>query len=171
MNGAAELHFDAVLAALLEASDDALWSGRLRDLGRARDRVLHVAVMHEPYLSLLLEGVKTIESRFSVKRIQPFERVEAGDVLALKRQSGPVVGVALVSEARFYELDAEVIDTLRGEYAAELAATDDVFWREREHAAYATLIGVTHPRRLSDVPVQKRDRRGWATLAPAGPLA
>jgi hypothetical protein len=170
MTRAAELHFDAVLDALLEATRDVAWALRLRTLARTRDRDLHVAVMHEPYLSLLLEGEKTIESRFSIKRIQPFERVAPGDVLALKRQSGPVVGLALVAEARFYELDPAVIEKIRGRYAAQIAATDDGFWRDRKHASYATLIAVTDPHRLGDVPVNKRDRRGWATLVAPGPL-
>jgi hypothetical protein len=170
MTRAAELHFDAVLDALLEAIEDVPWTSRLRALARARDRDLHVAVMHEPYLSLLLEGSKTIESRFSIKRIRPFERVAPGDILALKRQSGPVVGLALVAEARFYELDPAVIDAIRSKYAVQIAATDDDFWRQREHAAYASLIAVTDPHRLGDVPVQKRDRRGWATLVAPGPL-
>ncbi|HEY4778844.1 MAG TPA: ASCH domain-containing protein [Solirubrobacterales bacterium] len=169
MNRGAELHFDSVLDALVQVTDDPTWSARLSELARTRDQVLHVAVMREPYLSLLLEGTKTIESRFSARRIQPFGRVHPGDVLALKRQSGPLVGLALVTEARFYELDAEVLQSLRDQYAPELAATDDRFWQERSQAAYATLIDVVDPSVVPEVAVRKRDRRGWASLAPLTP--
>jgi hypothetical protein len=166
MSGAAELHFDALLNALLDATEDSGWCKTLASLANHRDRLLHVAVMHEPYLSLLLEGTKTVESRFSVKRIQPFGRVQAGDVLALKRQSGPVVGLALVADARFYELTPALFHELRSEYEIQLAATEDEFWRERERAGFASLIEVRNPYPLDGIQLKKRDRRGWAVLAP-----
>jgi hypothetical protein len=170
MNRAAELHFDALLDALIGAVNDPFWSQRLDHLARERDRSLHVAVMHEPFLSLLLDGTKTIESRFSVKRVRPFEAVREGDVLALKRQSGPVVGLALVASARFYELNSAVLEDLRGKFAAQIAATDDDFWRQRAHTAYATLIDVVRPSSLPAVVLRKRDRRGWASLDPTATL-
>lgn len=168
MSGAAELHFDAVLRALAAVTEEPGWSQRLHELGATRDRRLHVAVMHEPYLTLLLEGKKTVESRFSLKRVQPFRRVFPGDILALKRQSGPMVGLALVGAAHFYELDPALFQSLRSRYEERLAATDESFWHERRRAAYATMIEVHHPQRLPAVLLRKRDRRGWATLQPRG---
>ncbi len=41
----------------------------------ARPERAHLAVMHEPYLSYVLEGRKTIESRFSRHRVAPFDQV------------------------------------------------------------------------------------------------
>src|ERR1700686_1163065 len=74
---------------------------------KGRNRGIHLAVLVEPYLSLILDGKKTIESRFSTNRHAPFEQVQRGDVLILKRSSGPVEGLCTVSDAWFYQLNPD----------------------------------------------------------------
>lgn len=137
---------------------------RQLDRARACRAALHVAVVREPYLQLLLDGRKTIESRFSINRVSPFEDVSAGDVLALKRQSGPVVGLCVVEYAAFYELDPPTWHLLRDQFARPLCAEDDEFWATRERARYATLMTVVHAHWIDPVRVAKRDRRGWVRL-------
>ena len=51
---------------------------------------VHLGVFVEPYLTFLLQGKKTIESRFSINKHAPFEQVQDGDILVLKKSSGPV---------------------------------------------------------------------------------
>ena len=46
---------------------------------------LHLAVFLEPYLRYILEGKKTVESRFSGRRIAPYGNVQCDDVILLKR--------------------------------------------------------------------------------------
>lgn len=137
-----------------------------RQLHQAREHraALHVAVTREPYLQLLLDGHKTIESRFSVNRVSPFEDVRAGDVLALKQQSGPVVGVCVIEHVAFYELERVTWRLLRDQFARPLCAEDDDFWSTRERARYATLMTVVHPHWIDPVRIEKRDRRGWVRL-------
>ena len=65
----------------------------------------HIAVMVEPYLTRILEGKKTIESRFSRKKIAPHGKVHKGDVVFLKKSGGPIVGFFRVSEVLFFEID------------------------------------------------------------------
>ena len=163
----AEFRFEAVLPALVDATDQRFWRLRLAKLAE-EDGVLHVAVMREPFLSLLLDGTKTVESRFSVNRIPPYNQVEVGDVLVLKEASGPLSGLALVKAVHYFELDENVLGELRAKYALQIAATEDSFWRERANKNYATLIEVANPARISQVDVAKRDRRGWAPLVPTG---
>lgn len=126
---------------------------------------LHLAVMREPYLQLLLDGQKTIESRFSINRVSPFEDVDAGDILALKQSSGPVVGLAVVEHAAFYELDPPTWQLLRAQFAGPLCAEDDDFWTVRVRARYATLITVEHVHRIDPIRVKKRDRRAWVRFS------
>jgi hypothetical protein len=54
-----------------------------------------------------LEGEKTIESRFTVNRHVPFEQAKQGDLIVLKRSSGPIVGICKVTDAWFYRLAPE----------------------------------------------------------------
>jgi len=163
----AALEFQSLAHALRQATPDEVWRRRLYRLERARQRRLHVAIMHEPFLSLLMDRGKTIESRFTVNRIAPYQRAAAGDVLALKKPAGAVVGLALVADVRFYELDPReptMLSELRRSFAVQIAATDDEFWEARAHKRYVTLLDVAHPIAISAVEVRKRDRRSWAAL-------
>lgn len=161
---------EPLLRALARGLEDHASPARLLGLlDPTSSSALHVAVMHEPYLGLVLDGRKTIESRFSINRICPFGAVEPGDVLALKAQSGPVVGLVTVEHAAFYELDPDTWHALRRDFAAPLCAADDDFWNQRAHARYASLLRVCAPVRVAPVAVNKTDRRGWVRLAAAGP--
>jgi hypothetical protein len=152
--------------ALAGSSSSPYMRERLQDIARGEGCwALHVSVMQEPYLSLLLGGRKTVESRFSINRVCPFESVAVGDVLALKMQSGPIVGLTLVEHVAFYELEPAVWRSLQERYAGPLCAEDPEFWRQRERARYATLMRVRDTELIVPVPLAKRDRRGWVRLA------
>ena len=124
---------------------------------------VHLGVFVEPFLEAILDGRKTVESRFGVHRCAPFDRVQAGDVILLKRSGGPVVGIAVAGEARFYELDPGILDGIRERYAASIYAEDDDFWTARAEKRFATLIDIEDVAKIPTLEVDKRDRRGWVT--------
>jgi hypothetical protein len=157
----------AVLEAVRKAVVEPSWQTRLKELAGLDDVAVHVAVMVEPYLRLLLEGRKTIESRFSRNRINPFEAISTGDVVVLKRQSGPLVGLAEIAHVGFYELDPPTWRDLRQRFERPLCATDDEFWDVRAEARYATLLSVRRIAPIEPVLVAKSDRRGWVRLGGA----
>jgi len=126
---------------------------------------VHLAVMVEPFLSYILRGEKTVESRFSKHAIAPFGRVRSGDLVLLK--AGPVVGSFHVSSIDFVTVDDGQLDDLRREYSDALCANEDDFWESRTGKRYVTLMGVDKVRELPPVPVSKRDMRGWVVLTPA----
>jgi hypothetical protein len=124
----------------------------------------HLAVMREPYLTYILAGRKTIESRFSRHQIAPYGHVRNGDVLLFKALGGPVTALALVAGVDYYRLDPELWESLRQRFTAALAAEDEAFWTDRRHARYATLMRIGAVRQLAPISVDKRDRRGWVVL-------
>jgi hypothetical protein len=126
---------------------------------------VHLAVMVEPFLSLILDGAKTIESRFSKNAIAPYQRVSDGDVVLLK--AGPVVGSFQVSSTTYRVLDDGDLARLRTKYADAIGAHDDEFWAARADKRYATLLGVGAVHRLPPVLVSKRDMRGWVIVRQA----
>jgi hypothetical protein len=138
----------AYLAAHLGA--DAAWARALRNLADGRAS-LHLAVLTEPFLSLLVNGTKTIESRFSRVRCAPYGCLARGDVIAVKRAGGPVLGAFIAGPVTSHQLTAARVAELRGRFAAQLCASDDDFW-------------VEHVRRLPEVTFPKKDRRGWVRL-------
>jgi hypothetical protein len=145
---------------------DSYWGSRLGG-DEAEDgarRGIHLAVLVEPFLEYILEGRKTVESRFSIRRVAPFDRVDSGDIVLLKRSCGPIVGLCEVSDVWFYHLDPASWLEIREDYGRALCIEDPEFWRTRQHTSFATLMRLQHTRELPPVPFPKRDRRGWVVL-------
>jgi hypothetical protein len=142
---------------------DTSWREALESSRQTNHRV-HLAVFVEPFLSYLLSGAKSVESRFSTRQCAPFRRVQADDIILLKAASGPVKGVCSVAKTWFYDLRAVPLEKLRARFAKSICATEDDFWVARRNAEYATLIAVKWVRALPDFTCPKRDRRGWVIL-------
>src|SRR5947208_15176323 len=78
-------------------ADDGVWGDIFGAPGSGLPSCgIHLAVFVEPFLGYVLDGSKTVESRFSVNRCAPFGKVRQGDVALLKRPGAPVVGIACV---------------------------------------------------------------------------
>lgn len=148
---------------------DPYWEVRLQDVaeGGQSHAAVHLAILVEPYLRYILEGRKTVESRFSVHRVAPYHIVRRGDIVCLKQSGGPIVGLCEVSDVWFYQLDATSWQTIRQEFTQALCAQDPAFWRERAAACFATLMRIHHVRATPPVGFVKRDRRGWVVLRSA----
>jgi len=145
---------------------DSFWKDYLNQLTSPTSApfALHLAVLVEPYLQFILEGKKTVESRFSTRRFAPYNRVEKGDVVLLKQSSGPIIGICQVAYVWFYQLDPESWQTIKKEFAEALCAQDPSFWNAREAATFATLMQIRHVKSISPIKFAKRDRRGWVVL-------
>jgi hypothetical protein len=145
---------------------DVFWERHLQHVfASSNDAVaLHLAILVNPYLQLLLDGQKTVESRFSINRRAPYDQVQHGDVVLLKRSGGPITGIGLVTEAKFYQVTPTVLRAIRDEFADELGISDPSFWSDRERAAFATLLRLSQVRTLTPIPYLKRDQRAWIIL-------
>ena len=149
----------------LSKIDNGFWRAYLKKyFHETYDITLHLAIFVEPFLEFVLDGSKTIESRFSSRRFSPYKRVTKGDILLLKRSSGPVVGLCRVSQVWNYELDPPTFRNIQEKFSQALCATEADFWKERESARYATLMKVEKPCEVSPFSVPKRDRRGWVVI-------
>jgi hypothetical protein len=158
--------FDTVRRAV---ADDGLWRDILGAPGAPLPTCgLHLAVFVEPFLGYVLDGSKTVESRFATTRQAPYRRVTPGDVMLLKRTSGPVVGLCRVRQAWFYRLDPVSWKVIREQFARALCAQDPAFWAARQSASFATLLQVRDVKRIAPVAWPKRSRQGWVVLS-SGP--
>ena len=126
---------------------------------------VHLAILLEPYLKYILDGTKTVESRFSKNRIAPYNMVQSGDVVLLKRAAAKSIsGVCIVSKVWFYQLDSDTWSQIRDGFSIALRAEDPAFWEQRKAAQFATLMRIAEVYPLPPIEVPKRDRRGWVTL-------
>lgn len=127
---------------------------------------LHLAIFTEPYLTLLCEGKKTIESRFSQSKVTPFDRVYEGDVILVKESGGSVRGLFIAGEVKFYtHLNESRFKEIEKNYGQLICSHYDTnFWDMRTKAKFATLIEVKQFRQLSPFTIDKNDQLGWVTL-------
>src|SRR5687768_17686293 len=92
---------------------------------------IHLAVFTEPYLQYLLDGTKTVESRFSVKGCAPYGRVSPGDLLLVKAAGGPIVAACKIGSVWSYRLNPSTWDAIRRRFAKALCASEPEFWEDR----------------------------------------
>ena len=145
---------------------DSFWRKELTRVaeGKVPSRSIHLAIFVQPYLQYVLDGSKTVESRFSTRRFAPYDQVKQEDIILLKEASGPVVGICQVKTAWFYELEEESWGEIKQNYTKELCAQDPQFWHDRQDALFATLIRIGQVLPIEPFSVEKRDRRGWVVL-------
>ncbi len=150
---------------------DPIWDDLLSHLGGPEPLSLgvHVAILVEPYLQLILDGHKTVESRFARRECPPYRGVTKDDVILLKRSGGPIVGVCQVADVWFHQRDERAWQPIRDEFAIALCALSPTFWEERADTSFATLMRLIHVRGFTPgIGFAKRDRRGWVILQRAG---
>jgi hypothetical protein len=158
---------DAVALLRQRLEENSFWAERLAAIQRGKKDVrVHLAIFTEPYLQFVLDGTKTVESRFSINRCAPFQRADEGDIVLLKQSGGGVVGICQITCKWFYHLDDSAWQVIKQQFARPLAIQDGTFWKQKSRASYASLFKIDHVHRLEPLAVEKRDRRGWVILQP-----
>lgn len=156
-----EVGFDEILE---QVDGHKFWLSYLLDATRPSSFIgIHLAIFAEPFLSMVLSGEKTIESRFSRNRCAPYGEVGDGDIILVKEVSGPICGIALARRAWSYDLINEPIESIRRQFGDGIRG-DEAFWASRSDAHYATLIELDSATSIAPVTCDKRDRRGWVAL-------
>ncbi len=127
----------------------------------------HLAIFTQPFLDLLLDGQKTIESRFAKVRCAPHGCIRKGDRVLCKVSGGPIIGEFTAGKVlSFTNMFDATLDEIAKHYSTQICSdVDPNFWEARKGKKYATLIFVESPRRLATPqPFHKRDKRGWVVL-------
>jgi ASC-1-like (ASCH) protein len=125
----------------------------------------HLVILRQGYLEAILEGRKTIESRFTVTRRAYWKKILYGDKLFIKQSSGPVCATAKVRKVRYYEnLTPEKIERLKGQYNQQILGPDD-YWRSKSSCRYGVLVWLSEAKPIKPVWINKRDWRAWVVLS------
>ena len=140
------------------------WKHQLEEVSNKYSPIgLHLAIFSEPFLTCVIEGRKTVESRLSRNRISPYGSIYSGDIILIKEVGGPICGITLAKEALFYDLNVDSLSDILDEYGSRICAPPD-YWDSISDVEYATLIELEQTSQVSPIPFSKRDRRGWVTL-------
>jgi len=123
-------------------------------------KTLHLGIFKEPYLTYMLEGKKTIESRFSKNKIIPYEKIDKNDIVIVKKSGGAVVAFFRVRQVFFFDLEKSSITEIRKKYEKELYV-DESFWIEKKDSRYATLIFIEKIQKLKPFSISKKGMQTW----------
>lgn len=126
-------------------------------------RKCHLGIFSEPYLTLMFEGKKTIESRFSLKKQVPYNKISKDDIVFIKKSSGPVLGYLTIKEVIFFDLREIPITKIREKYGKELCVTKE-FWEAKDKSNYATLIIIDEIKMLEPFNINKKGMQSWIVL-------
>jgi ASC-1-like (ASCH) protein len=146
--------------------DDTIWKNTIEKITIDPTIGVHLAVFNEPFLSLVFNGQKKIESRFSINKISPYGKVKKGDVIILKESGGFVTGIFVAGDVKFFDnLQQSVLEEIEIKFGEHIcSACDKDFWKNRDRAKYASLIEVKKVKKLSPFKIGKNDRSGWSVV-------
>jgi len=126
-------------------------------------RNLHLGIFTEPCLTYMLEGKKTIESRFSKNKILPYNQIEEDDIVIVKKSGGDVVAYFTIKKIMFFDLNATSIEKIKNKYNEQLCV-DENFWTSKKNSNYATLIIIDKIVKLIPFHINKKGMQTWIKL-------
>lgn len=149
-----------------QLKEDSKWRSIIDIVENDSSVGIHLAIFNEPFLSLVLTGEKKIESRFSINKISPYQRVKKGDVIILKESGGYVTGVFVAGKVEFFHnIEKRMLDEIEFKYGELICSSyDKDFWKNKNKAKYGSLIEVKKVKKLTPFKSEKLDRSGWSVL-------
>lgn len=130
------------------------------ELEEIKKHILHLGIFTEPYLTLMLNGEKTIESRFSRNKILPYNQISKDDIVIVKKSGGNVLAYFTIKKVLFYDLSKVSIDEIKSKYNKQLCAQEN-FWIAKKDSNYATLIFIDKVKELTPFHIDKRGMQTW----------
>ena len=107
----------------------------------------HLAILALGWIEPILDGSKTIESRFTKVRCAPYGKIHADDLVYMKESGGPVKGQFTVAEVETFDnLTDDIVDQIYDKHCEKILVntydydTPPLKWY---FSRYATLIHVT----------------------------
>ena len=123
--------------------------------------MIHVAILLKPYLDLILQGKKTVESRLTKDARDPFENIEPGERIYFKQSSGPFMATAIADHVLFESnLTPKRINEIRRDYNDQICG-ETSYWNWKRGSRYCTLIWL---RDVSGAKIAKATPRGDAPV-------
>lgn len=130
------------------------------ELNEMTKRNIHLGIFTPTYLTYMLEGKKTIESRFSKNKILPYNEISKNDLVIVKKSSGNVVAYFTIKEVLFLNLNETPINEIKNKYGKELCVEEN-FWFSKKDSNYATLIFIDKIIKLKPFHINKKGMQTW----------
>lgn len=113
---------------------------------------------------MVINGTKTIESRWSNKKIAPFNKVKVGDTILIKRTSCLVTATAQVKYVKFYNLTPQLAEEIKIKYGKKIGTDYFDDWEGYKNKKYCTLIWLENVTNIPPFKVENSHGAGWIVL-------
>lgn len=131
----------------------------------------HLAILTRNAIKAIISGEKTVEARFSRKKIPPFGAVGVGDIIYMKPPGEELTGQFEVTKVISLEgIDKDDWDWIKGKFGQKISfgsiAEMKNYYKEHQDAKYATIINIGKVEQFITSPIKiiKRDLRGWLVI-------
>ena len=124
----------------------------------------HIAILKQPFFNMVLSGEKTIESRWSVNKIAPYQKIKVGDELFIKQTGKPVTVKAKVKNVKFYELNTSLAENIKTQYGKQIGIDKLKNWQEISKKKYCSLIWLGDVQEIEPIEVPRSNGNGWIIL-------
>ena len=121
----------------------------------------------DDYIKLMLEGIKTVDSKFMFRRTVPYKCISIGDVIYLKESSGPIRGRIRVDAVVDQALqDPQEVMEFLAPHCLQLGIKDEAHlmrvWEANVAKRYVTQWRMSCPEPIAyPVYIIKHDMRIW----------
>lgn len=127
----------------------------------------HVAIVHAWVAQAILDGTKTIESRFSRDKRPPFGRIAKGDTIYFRVAGGGYAVRCTVQKVECREAATPgLIEDIESKHRDRIGG-DDAYWLAARRARCVTLVHLHRCAAIEDGPTldrQRGDRRAWFVI-------
>lgn len=124
----------------------------------------HLAILLKPYVDMVLDGRKTMESRLTRHPLPPFRCIEPGERIYIKISGGPIAATALAGEVRFFEgMTPRDVQAIRRDHNDGIRG-DAGYWQRKKWSRYATLVHLRDVQPASDGPRVRSQGMAWFVL-------
>lgn len=115
----------------------------------------HLAILAKKrkLLGLILEGKKTIESRWYQTKRTPWDNIKAGDIIFFKDSGEPVTARADVEKVLQFELADRPAEEIIKEYGKRICINSS---KGLENKNYCILVFLKNPKRITPFSVNKK---------------
>ena len=124
----------------------------------------HIAILRQPFYGMVLNGTKTIESRWGMNKCAPFGKIKVGDVIYIKQTGKPVTAKAVAKEVKFYILTPKLVEEIRIKYGKLIGTDKFEDWETTLNKKYCTLIWLDKVEKIPPMQVPRSNGAGWIIL-------
>lgn len=124
----------------------------------------HIVILKKIYYDMIMDGSKTIESRWAMSKFPPYNKVSVGDTLYFKVTGCDVTATATVSDVKFYELTPELVEEIRIKYGKFIGTDKFKDWKSTLNKKYCSLVWIKDVKEIEPMKVKRSNGAGWIIM-------